>query len=88
MKTLAERFGFTTFKIKSTGLSSRWDLALMKHLRTALGDDVQLRLDWNGAMSPTEALHLCKDLDALRLEYFEDPVEGLEAMARLRRDAA
>lgn len=88
VKDLVARHGFGTFKIKSTGLRPDWDLALMQALRAELGADVKLRLDWNGANAPTEALRLCRALEALGLEYYEDPVDGLEAMARLRREVA
>jgi len=38
--------GFTAFKVKCTGTSPVWDVAVLHALRAALGDDVKLR--WGG----------------------------------------
>ena len=76
------RCGFTTLKLKCMGLDPAWDVAAV---RDTVGDYVRLRADWNGALSFPDALALGRDLAPLRLEYLEDPVSGLDALARLRR---
>jgi glucarate dehydratase len=78
--------GYPSLKIKSVGLDRGWDLAVMTALRERFGPRMGLRLDANGAFSPVEALRLGRGLERLDLEYFEDPVSGIEGLSRLRRD--
>ena len=78
--------GFRTIKIKSAGLNLQWDAQVMRALRDAFGPRMKLRMDPNGAWTVSEALRLGKALEPLDLEYFEDPTDGIESMARLRRD--
>lgn len=74
---LVAEHGFETLKIKSAGVSVEWDVAVMKALRDAFGPNVALRLDPNGAFNGTDALRLGLELEPLRLEYFEDPTNGI-----------
>jgi glucarate dehydratase len=61
-------------------------VAVLRALREAFGPALNLRLDANGGFAPVEALRLGKAVEDLDLQYLEDPVAGLDAMARLRRD--
>ena len=83
---LVERHGFDTLKIKSAGLRRQWDIAVMEAFRETFGPAMRLRQDSNGAWTPAEALALCKPLERLNLEYYEDPTHDIEGLARLRRD--
>lgn len=85
-KALIEEGGYGSLKIKSAGLSPAWDAAVLRGLRETLGPDIELRLDANGGFGPVEALRLGQAIEDLDLEYLEDPVSGIDAMARLRRD--
>jgi glucarate dehydratase len=76
--------GFTAFKVKCTGTSPVWDVAVLHALRAALGDDVKLRWDPNASYPPAQATVLCQQLEELNLEYFEDPVHGIPGMTQLR----
>jgi glucarate dehydratase len=83
---LVRRHGFRTVKLKSTALEPAWDLAVVRALREALGDAIALRIDHNAALTPAQALPVCRALEPFGLEYFEDPTFGIAGMARLRRD--
>ena len=77
------RFGINAFKYKSAGTGAAWDVAALSALRAALGPEAKLRFDPNAAYSTHEALALCRQLEPLGLEFFEDPTDGLEGLARL-----
>ena len=76
--------GFTAFKMKCTGTSPVWDVAVLRALRAALGDDVKLRWDPNASYPPAQATVLCQQLEELNLEYYEDPIHGIPGMTQLR----
>ncbi len=82
-----EQSGFGAFKYKSTARSPAWDEAVMRALRARLGAEARLRFDPNGGYPPVEAIRLCDRLEELDLEFFEDPTDDLEGLARLRRRA-
>jgi glucarate dehydratase len=83
-----ERYGFTCFKYKSAGVGAAWDLAVMKALRAALGPAAELRVDPNAAYRTAEAVEVCRALEPLGLEYYEDPTDGIDGLARVRRQVA
>jgi glucarate dehydratase len=76
--------GFTAFKVKCTGTSPAWDVAVLRALRAALGDEVKLRWDPNASYPPAQATVLCQQLEELDLEYYEDPTRNIAGMAQLR----
>ena len=76
--------GFTAFKVKCTGTSPAWDVAILRALRAALGDDVKLRWDPNASYPPAQAIVLCQQLEELNLEYYEDATRNIAGMAQLR----
>ena len=78
-----QRHGFACFKYKSAAWSPDWDWAVLSQLREAL-PDARIRFDPNAAYAPATAIELCRRLDALKLEFFEDPTGELEGIARLR----
>jgi glucarate dehydratase len=77
------RHGFGCFKYKSAAWSPQWDWTVLSLLREAL-PDARIRFDPNAAYAPATAIELCRRLDALKLEFFEDPTGELEGIARLR----
>jgi glucarate dehydratase len=81
-----ERHGFTCFKYKSAGVGAAWDLAAMRALRAALGSDAGLRIDPNASYGTAQALEVCRALEPLALEYYEDPTDGIDGLARVRRE--
>ena len=59
----------------------------MRAVREAIGPDVHLRLDVNGAWDPPTAEERLEAVERFRLEYVEQPLAGddAEALAELRR---
>jgi mannonate dehydratase len=47
---------------------------LFEHLRTKIGDDVELLHDVHERVTPSQAIQLCKDLERYRPFFVEDPV--------------
>lgn len=78
------RGGYQTLKLKSVGRDADWDVRVMTGLREALGSDFNLRHDPNGAYSVDEAIALCRRLDGLNLQWFEDPTSRIDGMRKVR----
>jgi len=79
----ARKFGFRSFKLKSAAYSPEWDWKLLNELREAM-PSARIRFDPNANYGPATATALCKRLDPLGLEFFEDPTGELEGLARLK----
>ena len=47
---------------------------LFEHLRTALGDEVELLHDVHERIAPSQAVNLCKELEKYHLFFLEDPL--------------
>lgn len=77
------KFGFRSFKLKSAAHSPEWDVKLLNELKEAL-PETRIRFDPNANYGPATATALCKRLDHLGLEFFEDPTGELEGIARLK----
>ena len=79
----ARKSGFRSFKLKSAAYSPEWDWKLLNELREAL-PQARIRFDPNANYGPATATELCRRLDPLGLEFFEDPTGELEGIARLK----
>ena len=77
---------FAALKFKGSP-DARFDVRVMRALREAL-PEVALRVDPNGIWSVPDSLWAGRELEAVRLEYLEDPCDGLEGMARVRAEVA
>jgi muconate cycloisomerase len=77
--------GFRLLKLKVGADSADDDVRNVEAVRTAVGPDVGLRIDANGALDFTHALGLLRELAAFDLELAEQPlaIDDLEDMARL-----
>lgn len=80
---MIDAFGFESVKLKAGILDPDLETDSILALRAALGPDVPLRIDPNGAWTHETALR-CGQRMAGALEYYEDPVRGQDGMARLR----
>ena len=91
VESILDRFGpVSTVKAKvaENGIASLpEDLARLRELRRLL-PDVALRLDANAKYTLTEALDACEAFADFGLQYFEQPVPGVEDLARLREELA
>jgi glucarate dehydratase len=77
------KFGFRSFKLKSAAHSPEWDWKLLNELKEAM-PQARIRFDPNANYGPATATALCKRLDNLGLEFFEDPTGEMEGLARLK----
>ncbi|HEY0278492.1 MAG TPA: mandelate racemase/muconate lactonizing enzyme family protein [Solirubrobacterales bacterium] len=81
----AERWaadGFGTFKLK---VGAGEDVAQVRAVREALGDEAKIRLDANASWSLDEATEILSTVEPLGIELVEQPVETVEEAAELTR---
>lgn len=89
MKTQIEEkiaAGFSCIKMKIGAIDFKTELALLKNIRKEYTvNDIELRVDANGAFAPNEALEKLKELSALDLHSIEQPIKPnqLNDMAKL-----
>ncbi|MDP6241992.1 MAG: enolase C-terminal domain-like protein, partial [Myxococcota bacterium] len=83
----ARRAGFRVLKLKLGTNAFDADRARVAAVREAIGNEVALRVDANGAWSEATAAAHLEALASLDVELVEQPLasEALEALARLRR---
>lgn len=81
--------GFRCIKIKIGGIDFEDELRLLRLVRTIAPDDVELRLDANGAFAPGDALRRLDALAEYRIHSIEQPIrQGQWAeMARICRQS-
>lgn len=65
--------GFKAIKMK-VGLSVEKDIAMVKAVRQAIGNDVKLMIDSNHAYSLREAAELARKVEEYDIGWFEEPV--------------
>jgi len=78
--------GFRCIKMKIGAIDFKTEIALLKSIRQEFSvNDIELRVDANGAFSPNEALEKLKILSGFQLHSIEQPIKQgqFEAMARL-----
>lgn len=79
------RHGFGAIKLKGGYFAPEVDRDALEALRAEFGRDMRLRLDPQGSWTPTTAIRIGRDLDALGLEYYEDPCWNAAGMAQIRK---
>ncbi|MBN3801960.1 glucarate dehydratase [Paraburkholderia sp. Ac-20336] len=82
-RTMIERYGFGSIKLKAGALDPDIEVASLKALKRAFPDH-PLRIDPNANWSLDTSIRIAKQLEG-DLEYYEDPTPGLEGMAQLHR---
>jgi len=82
-EAMCREHGFRSLKLKGGALPPAQEVSAIKALREAFGPAVPLRFDPNASWSYETALRWGREMEGL-LEYYEDPVRGQDAMARLR----
>lgn len=80
--------GFKAMKIKIGHPRLEDDLAVVREVRSALGKDVALFVDYNQSLSVPEALVRCRALDELGLGWIEEPTRqyDYQGHARIARE--
>ncbi len=84
----ARQAGFTCVKLKAGMLGSiEEERRRVAAVRTALGPDIQLRIDANGTWSVEQAIATIEALEEYHLEFVEQPVAAgdLDGMRRVRQ---
>ncbi len=77
--------GIKTIKIK-IGVDPKRDIDMVRAVREAVGDDVELCVDANeGYKTPGEAIATVRAMEKYRLKYVEQPVMGIERIAEVAR---
>lgn len=75
--------GHRLFKVKTGVKSHAEDMAHLERMRSVFDNRIDLRLDYNQALSPFEAMTKLRDVDRFRPTFIEQPVpaQHLDAMA-------
>ena len=69
--------GFTTIKLKIGAIDFKTELDLLKSIRSDFSsDEIELRVDANGAFQPKEALEKLKQLSEFQLHSIEQPIKS------------
>lgn len=68
--------GIKVLKIKTGVLGERDEIARVDAIRQHVGDDFDLRIDFNSGAKPESALRLCRELEQFRPTYIEQPIPG------------
>jgi len=78
--------GFSTLKTKA-GRAPEEDLAMVRAIREAVGNRLNLRIDPNMGYTPEVARQLAQDLEPYDLQYFEQPMDKalLQESAAIRK---
>jgi len=82
--------GFSCIKMKIGAIDFQTEVALLQSIRKEFSaSEVELRVDANGAFSPSEALEKLKVLSELQLHSIEQPIKQgqWQEMARLCEDS-
>ena len=71
--------GFKALKIRTGRFENRRDLAVLAKIREAVGPEIRLLTDGNGAFTLPQAVRFGKELEKLDFYCFEEPLpEGLQ----------
>lgn len=76
---LAADAGFPAVKLKVGNRELEDDIARVRALREAVGSEIAIRLDANGAWSPSEALQALHSLMPFDIEYVEEPLANFSS---------
>ena len=87
---LRDERGFAGLKLRLGRDAPADDVATIHAVREAIGDDVQLMVDFNQGLDRSEALRRCPMLDDLGLAWIEEPLvyEDLDGHAQLAAQLA
>lgn len=81
-----QKWGFRVHKLKAGVLPPDVEVEALQAISSRFRGRHRLRIDPNGRWTVPTAVRIGKKLQDLPLEYYEDPVSGQEAMARVRRE--
>ncbi len=73
--------GFTAVKLKVAATDPRTDLARVAAARSAIDDDIELRLDANGGWDVDTAIATLQSMAGYNVAFCEEPTAGIEGIA-------
>ncbi len=78
--------GFKTIKLKFGVMEPVVEIETVRAVRERVGNQINIRIDPNGAWTIGTAMNVIKNVEEYDLEYIEDPIAytNLEGMARLK----
>lgn len=76
---LAADAGLPAVKLKVGSRKLEDDIARVRALREAAGSEIAIRLDANGAWSPSEALQALRSFMPFDIEYIEEPLASISS---------
>jgi len=82
-RTLKDRYGFTSHKMKGGVFPPQYELECYRALASEFKDD-RFRFDPNAVWSTETAIWFGQEIESIRNDYLEDPVFGLNGMRRVR----
>ena len=82
--------GFKVMKVKVGFRNIFNEIENMETLTQSFGDDIQFRLDANGAFNLPQAIRFCKEMEKFNIDYIEQPLpkNALEDLSELRYHTA
>ncbi len=83
-KEQVARHGFSAIKLKGGYFQPEVDRDALYALRETFGRDMKLRFDPQGCWTPVTAVRIGRQLDAIDLEYYEDPCWNAAGMAKVK----
>jgi glucarate dehydratase len=87
VRQMVDRYGFGSIKFKGGVLEPEVEIETVRLLRQELGPEVPLRIDPNSAWTVETSVRAGEELaeELSNGGYLEDPTEGLDGMAEVRR---
>ena len=84
----AVKEGFQALKVK-VGVNPTEDVERIRHIREAVDEDIQLRVDANQGWTPEQAIEALNKMEEFNIEFAEQPVPAadLKGLAQVRRDS-
>jgi muconate cycloisomerase len=86
MLSLARAFhegGTRSFRLK-LGHAIAEDLRIVTRIREVLGDEVRIRVDYNQAYSPSQAVRAIKAIEPFGIDFAEQPVRADDTLGMVR----
>lgn len=84
-KRFREKWGFRVLKLKAGVFAPDLELETMRMMNSEFDGKCPLRIDPNARWTSPTAVAAAPILEKVNLEYYEDPVQGQDAMAAVRR---
>lgn len=88
LKAEGQGMGFRGLKLRLGRDDPKRDLATIRAVRQAIGDDIAIMIDYNQGLDLAQAMARCRQIDDEGLAWIEEPIvyDSFEAYAILRRD--